>query len=119
MMVWDDVIGIGMQRLSEEAITNAARRPPPGPVFRVMRFRSLRPRGCRSKHGLLLLSGAMEGKSALTFFYFCLLLLAADSPGGGNFFAGAVLADFTPRPSNLHFPFFPSEFLLLFSPLAV
>ena len=28
MMVWDDVIGIGMQRLSEEAITNAARRQP-------------------------------------------------------------------------------------------
>ena len=64
-------------------------------------------------------SGAMEGKSALTFFYFC-LLLAADSPGGGNFFAGAVLADFTPRPSvrpsNLHFPFFRVSFSC-FSPL--
>ena len=60
-------------------------------------------------------SGAMEGKSALTFFHFC-LLLAADSPGGGNFFAGAVLADFTPRPSNLHFPFFRVSFSC-FSPL--
>ena len=32
-------------------------------------------------------------------------LLAADSPGGGNF-SRSVLADFTPRLSDLHFPFF-------------
>ena len=80
-----------------------------------MRFRSLRPRGCRSKHGLLFLAQWKEKVHSLSSIFVC-LLLAADSPGGGNFFAGAVLADFTPRPSNLHFPFFRVSFSC-FSPL--
>ena len=88
MMVWDDVIGIGMQRLSEEAITNAARRPPPARACFSCNEISVAATSRLPLETRIAFSGAMEGKSALTFFYLC-LLLAADSPGArGQFFRG-------------------------------
>ena len=104
----------GMQRLSEEAITSAARR---GPVFRVMRFRSLRPRGCRSKHGLLFLAQWKEKVHSLSSIFVCFFFLP-QIPQEGAIFSRAPfwLILRLVRPSNLHFPFFRVSFSC-FSPL--